>query len=260
MNTLSQLQGDFQACVLKQNGHFSGQIVSSAAAGAEERLAVYQHAYRLRLLEVLENDFPALRGIAGADRFRELGERYIAAHPSTSRSVRQLGAHLATFIRSSLNDAAAEAWGEMAEFEWLKSAAFDAADAPLASIADLARLAAEDWPPLHLRFHPSLQRIELLSNTPQRWRAVTDGAVVPAVEPFHPPQSWIIWRAGLDVHWRPLEPDEGPVLDAIRFGSGFVHVCGMLDAWLGDESQAAMRAASLLKRWLDEGLVSALDV
>lgn len=260
MSTLRQLQDDFQACVLYCNEQFSGQVVSTASAGAAERLEVYQQAYRLRLCEVLANDFPGLKGLAGEQNFRELAEQYIAAHPSTSRSVRQLGAHLCAFIRSSLPGDDSEAWGEMAEFEWLKSAAFDAADAPAASITDLAGLPAEDWPQLHIRFHPSLMRIDLGSNTTQRWRALADEQPLPEAEVFRPRQPWLIWRASLEVHWRPLEQDEVLVLDALRNGSGFADICGLLDEQLGDESQAALRAVILLKRWLEENLISALLV
>jgi len=260
MSTLRQLQDDFQACVLYRDEHFSGQIVSTASAGAAERLEVYQQAYWLRLLEVLGNDFPGLKGLAGEQNFSELAEKYITAHPSTSRSVRQLGVHLSAFIRNSQPGEASEAWGEMAEFEWLKSAAFDAANAPAASLADLAALPAADWPQMHIRFHPSLMRIDLGSNTAQRWRALTDEQPVPDVEFFHPRQPWLIWRASLEVRWRPLEQDEALILDALRGGSGFADICGMLDAQLGDESQAALRAVILLKRWLEESLVSTLQV
>ena len=260
MSTLRQLQDDFQACVLYCKEHFSGQIVSTATADATERLEVYQHAYRLRLLEVLGNDFPGLKGLIGQQQFTELAGAYIAAHPSTSRSVRQLGAYLCAFIRSSLPGDDSEAWGEMAEFEWLKSAAFDAANAPAASVTDLAGLPAEDWPQLHIRFHPSLMRIDLGSNTAQRWRALADQQPLPEAEFFRPRQPWLIWRANLEVRWRPLEQDEVLVLDALRSGSGFADICGMLDDELGDESQAALRAVILLKRWLEENLISALRV
>lgn len=260
MNTLGQLQDDFQACVLGRNEHFSGHILGTADADATERLAVYQQAYRLRLLEVLENDFPALLGLAGRQNFTELASNYLDAHPSTSRSVRQLGAHLPSFIRQTQHGEEGEAWGEMAEFEWLKAAAFDAADAPRAGIPDLAQLAAEAWPDLHIGPHPSLLRMDLGSNTPQRWRALVDSQALPQAEHFKPRQPWIFWRADLEVHWRPLEADEAAILDAIRQGSGFAHVCGMLDAQLCDESQAALRAVMLLKRWLDEGLISTLRV
>jgi hypothetical protein len=102
--------------------------------------------------------------------------------------------------------------------------------------------------------------MDLASNTPQRWRALVDSQPLPEIEYFHPPQPWIIWRTRLEVRWRPLEADEAVILDAIRSGAGFAEVCGLLDEQLADESQAAMRAVILLKRWLDEGLVSALCV
>ncbi len=259
MSTLRQVQHDFQACVLYRNNNFSGQIVSSVNAGAAERLEVYQQAYRLRLVEVLGNDFPGLKGLAGEQKFRELAENYITAQPSTSRSVRHLGAHLAAFIHNSQPGEASEAWGEMAEFEWLKNAAFDAANAPAANIADLAGLRAEDWPHMHLSFQPSLMRIDLGCNTAQRWRALADEQPLPDAEVLRPRQPWLIWRASLEVHWRPLERDEALVLDAMRNGSGFATICGVLDDELGDESQAALRAVILLKRWLEEGLVSTLQ-
>jgi hypothetical protein len=103
-------------------------------------------------------------------------------------------------------------------------------------------------------------RIDLGGNTAQRWRTLTDQQPLPDAEFFRPRQPWLIWRANLEVRWRPLEQDEALVLDALRSGSGFAEICGMLDEQLGDESQAALRAVVLLKRWLEEGLISALRV
>lgn len=260
MNTLRQLQGDFQACVFFQNDRFREQIVSTAQADASQRLAIYQQAYRLRLLEVLELDYPGLRGLIGEQKFRAFAEGYIETHPSTNRSVRHYGAHLASYLRRSAIDQSCQEWGEMAEFEWLKGEAFDAANAPQASIADLAGIPASNWPRMRITFHPSFRSIDLGCNIPEIWRSITDAKTVPDLVHFNSRQPWLIWRSDLMVRWRPVEPDETVVLNAMRGGSNFADVCGILHDELQDNSQAALRAVVLLKRWLKDNLISTLDV
>ena len=54
----------------------------------------------LRLLEILERDFPALRRMLGQDAFQELGGAYIENHPAPYFPIRGFGRYFAGFLAS----------------------------------------------------------------------------------------------------------------------------------------------------------------
>jgi hypothetical protein len=208
-------------------------------ADAAQRLRIYADAYRLRLVEILGNDFPATRDALGDDGFAGFAERYLLAHPSTRPSVRHAGSAFADWLGMQAD--APTGLHELARFEWLQAAAFDAADAPTLGIDDIAALAPEAWAGLRLRLHPATRLLDT------RGLAIRDDA--PATADADSPMRWLLWRdADGDVHWRQLEDDEADALHAVAGGSGFGGLC---------ERLPALRAVSLLKRWLADGLLAA---
>lgn len=221
-------------------------FVRVRGADAAHRLRIYADAYRLRLVEILGNDFPATRAMLGENEFAVMAERYLRAHPSTQPSVRHLGAAFSDWLEAQTD--APPGLHELARFEWLQAAAFDAVDAPTLDADDIAALAPEAWPALRLHLHPAAR----LLDTHQL--AIRDGA--PAWSADAGPVRWLLWRdADGDVLWRQLEDDEAEALHALHANATFGDLCERLSAHHGDG--AALRAASLLKRWLADGLVAA---
>src|SRR5689334_4276128 len=49
---------------------------------AFERLEIYNRQYWFRVLDVLYDDYPALRGLLGQEKFHTLSRAYLAAYPS----------------------------------------------------------------------------------------------------------------------------------------------------------------------------------
>jgi hypothetical protein len=221
-------------------------FVRVRGADAVHRLRIYADAYRLRLVDILGNDFPATRDALGEAGFAEFAERYLQAHPSTQPSVRHVGSAFADWLEMQAD--APTGLHELARFEWLQAAAFDAADAPTLAVEDIAALAPEAWPGLRLRLHPATRMLET-----QRL-AIRDNA--PAPVDADSPARWLLWRdASGDVRWRRLEDDEADALHAADRGANFGELCERLSAHHGDDG--ALRAASLLKRWLADGLFAA---
>ena len=79
----------------------SARVVSSAKTSASRRLAIYYDAYRLRLLEALDSNYPILHSWMGDDEFEKLGLAYLDAHPSTHFSIRYFGHRLSEFPASA---------------------------------------------------------------------------------------------------------------------------------------------------------------
>ena len=161
-------------------------------------------------------------------------------------SVRHVGSAFADWLEAQPD--APPGLHELARFEWLQAAAFDAIDASTLGIDDIAALAPESWPTLRLRLHPCVQRLESVR------LAVVEGVPTPA--DVDSPVRWLLWRdAGGDVQWRQLEDDEAEALHAVSNGASFGELCERLAASHGGDGP--LRAASLLKRWLADGLLAA---
>lgn len=256
MTTLRQLQCGFQRYVLHGERDIARHIDSTQAT-ADERLMIYAEAYRLRLIEALQTDFVALRGLLGDAGFNELACGYIDAHPSTRPSLRDFGRQLPSFLARDGRYRAEPALAELAAFEWALTEAFDAPDAPALNAETLAALPPARWAGLRLPPHPSLQRIDLSWNVPAIWNAVDSGTPPPAAESAPHPIGWAIWRQQFKIYFRSLPPDEAQALDTLRAGGDFATLCEGLCAWVAPQ-QAAAHAAGLLKQWVADGLLSGL--
>jgi hypothetical protein len=247
----------FQAHVLHGSSDIVTAIVDGPRASAETRLAIYANAYRSRLQEVLEADYPALQVLAGDDLFTQLASGYIAAHPSTSPNARWFGAKLPMFLGSKEPFASHSVLAEMAEFEWAMSLAFDAPDDPVVQIEVLAALSAESWPELGFCLHSSVQRVTLRWNVPAFWQAVQDECDAPNLVQTDLATPWIVWRRGHNVYFRSLAADEAWALNAVATGTTFAALFEGLCQWHAAETIAS-RAVEILRQWIDDQMISGL--
>ena len=256
MNKYATLQDQFQNYVLKGDGAILPAVMDGPRLDARSRLDVYANGYRLRLIEILDADYPALHALAGDDLFAQLATAYIAAHPSAFPNARWFGVHLPCFLAGDAAFFSQRVLAEMATFEWAIGLAFDSADDPVLDIAELATLPAEAWSTLGFRLHRSLQLVELAWNVPAFWHAVTREEDPPAPEQS-PVAAWIVWRRELTTYFRSLEPDEAAALHAIHRDGNFADMCEILCASHEPEAVPGL-AMTLLKRWIKDGLISGL--
>lgn len=261
MNAPASVLFERQAALQRWLMHGDAGVAAQLPAERRDaRLRIYADAYRLRLAEVLAHDFPVLHAWIGADAFGELAEAYLRVHPSRHPSVRHFGRHFAAWLHR--REGMAPGWADLAGFEWLQGEAFDAADAPVASIEDAARLSPAEWPALRLRLQPAMRLRALPVAIPALVEAHNAGRPLPpsfaTAADAGEIADWLLWRRDFEVFWRKLEPGEAELLALARDGAGFAELCGRLGATLS-ETDAAMRAAGLLKRWLADGLVAALQ-
>ncbi|MCC2658697.1 MAG: hypothetical protein K0Q76_3805 [Panacagrimonas sp.] len=254
MNALLDLQRRFQAHVLGSAPPLA-DAVDPPGADASTRLRIYVDAYRLRLIDVLGNDFPGLRWLAGDDGFDRLCRACIEARPSQHFNLRWYGAALADFLESGGSERPELA--EMARFEWNLTLVFDARDEPIVTEADVAALAPEHWPAMQPRSHGAIRRQRCRWNTAAIRAAIDRGAAPPVAQRLDLAEERIIWRRRRDVRHRALEVDEAAALDAIGDGATFGDLCELLCGWHAQE-QVALRAAALLRRWIAEQWLTAL--
>lgn len=225
-------------------------------ADAAQRIGVYAYAYRARLIEALGNDYPALQAQLGEQAFEQLGRGYIEAYPSSMPSLRWFGRHLAEYLREHEPDQ--PLWAETAAFEWAQGEVFDAPDAPVVGLDAMASIPSQVWPQMRLLPQPALRRLALHWNVPQRFSAYGRDEPLPDAVRQAQPSEWLLWRRDLAIHWRALEPDETAALDAARDDVSFGDICERLCEWIEPDT-VALHAAGLLKRWINDGLIAAIE-
>jgi hypothetical protein len=254
MTALAEVQRCFQRNVLRGDQAVLGLVADSEDIRAATRLAIYCDGYRLRLIEALASDLPRLQQLLGEREFATIAQHYIDAHPSSFRSIRWFGDQLATVLEHSH---ASQPWlAELARWEWAIAAAFDAADAQAITEDALAAIAPGAWPSLRLEFVPSLQRLQMRTNAPALFKALSED--LPAPDPLVLPreQPWLIWRQALKTQYRSLDAAEATALDAMRGGRTFEHMCELLCEWHEPEA-VPLIAAGMLKQWITDGMLSA---
>ena len=253
---LRELQQDMQRYLLGEASSVTAAIVDAPPLPAAQRLAIYRNAYQVRLIDALHETHPVLHGLLGDEAWIELGQAYVAAHPSVFRSIRWYGRELADFMADCEPYSDAPILSEVARLEWTLSEVFDAADAPSLRRADLSAIEPSAWGSLAFQFHPSLRRLTLSWNAAAVWKAMSRDETPPSPEFSEVPAPWLLWRQDLQNYFRSMNALESAALDAALRGSDFARICEGLSAQLPPQDIPAA-AAGLLGAWADSGIISA---
>ena len=251
---LDALQIEFQRHLLNQPSAV-GEAIRAGGIGVEARLAIYHHAYRARLVEALRDSYGHSLLYLGEEGFDALALEFIEANPSTDPNLRWYGAPLPDWLARRLPDDPDVA--ELARLDAALRSAFDAANAPLLDLAALGSVPAEAWATLGFVFQPSVARLRLHHNTLALWQALDSEQVPPATQPLDAPTELLIWRQGVQPHFRSLGALEAAALDALLAGLSFAATCEALGARFAD-ADVAQQSGALLRRWIDDGLLSAV--
>ena len=217
-----------------------------------ERLEIYNRQYWFRVLHSLVEDFPGLRAIIGAKQFRRMSEAYLAAHPSQSFTLRDLGGRLSGWLRANPE------WLrphpqlvlDMVALEWAHIEAFDALQRPVITAEELVQAGSE----LKLQLQPFISLLELHYPVDHLLLAVRQnrrtGKMISAM--LNPPATkgpsvfLAVHRADYSVHYKRLEPEAFRLLAAIRDGLGLQHA---IQAAFVDNDRNEKEQAKNLEQW-----------
>ena len=208
-------------------------IAPNSLLSAFERLEIYNRQYWYRVLGALVEDFPALRSVIGARAFEAMSVAYLAEHPSRSFTLRNLGSHLAEWLKKNPQFAGRRARlaQDVARVEWAFVEAFDQAEHDPLTLEQIATLDSAS----RLSLQPHLRLIELefpvddlVLNLHKREKRQTseagmqhqDGADAPARLPvLRRKQTWLAaHRVDYAVYYLRLKRGEFHTLSAIREG------------------------------------------
>jgi len=255
---LRRLQRDLQSHLLGEPSAIADAIADAPPLSVADRLGIYRNAYRVRLIEALDNTYPVLHAVLGDEIFSALGEEFVAAHRSVHRSIRWYGSELSEFLRQRAPYAEQPILAELALLEWTLAEVFDAADAEPKPRSALSGVDASAWSELQFEFHPSLRRLHLHWNTAAVWKAMSREETPPDPACAEHPVPWLLWRQNLQNYFRSMAADEAAALDAALRGANFGEICEALGEWLPDD-EIPLRAAGLLGTWADSGIIIGID-
>ncbi len=260
---LKDMEQLFQDGLLGRSREVLAHVQGNAREDAAAMFHVYQHAYWARLVESLGVDFPGLKALAGDAAFDRLARAYVARHPSVDPSIRWVGRLLPQFLKTEAPWRDDPWWTDMARFDWALAHAFDAADAPAATLAQLAVVPAEFWGGLRLKLHPTLDSFAV--STPvhdARPQLLADAGRAfdrPTLDSFgRHDGALMVWRIEYDLKFRAIDANEFAALTAARTGGNCGDICELLAGRM-DPDQAVMIAAQILRGWLEWGIVQEIE-
>ena len=211
----------------------SSFIAPNSRLSSFERLEIYNRQYWYRVLGALAEDFPALRSVIGARAFEAMSVSYLSEHPSRSFTLRNLGSHLAVWLKKNPHFAGRRARlaEDVARIEWAFVEAFDGAEHEPLTLEQIGTLDGDS----RLSLQPHLRLValnfpvdDLVLNLHKGEKRQTTEAGVRHEEDEHAPAklpplrqkaTWLAaHRVDFSVYYLRLRRDEFVTLEAIREG------------------------------------------
>lgn len=252
MTSLREIQEYFQAYMLNKDDDRILPHISNMSAPAKDRLDIYRNGYYLRLLEVVDKDFPCLKTICGEELLHEWGREYIQAYPSDHYSVCYFNRNFTQFLRETKREAF---YAEVAEFEWALTRVLDAADAKPITMQDLAAIPGDSWPYLQFGLHPSIEIHDFHYNVAQICYAIMFEEELP--ERIYSEKSipWMIWRFDCNSYFESVNEQQLYMLHAIQQRRNFSEICEGLCQWFTEE-EVAQFAVGTLQFWIQKEIIA----
>ncbi len=231
-----------------------------------ERLEVYANDYYWRLAGVLELHFPAVAWMLGHVQFHNLVTDYVLVNPSRDHDLRGYSRDFPSFL--SQHEAGVRE-PELVEVAWIeldRVQMLDAADEQPLTREALAEIALDRWPALRFVASQTVRVRATSRPFSPMYAMCREGQSLGYARRRHPraPSHTLIWRRGLEVVHRELEPGEARALHALIAGESFLGICAAAsgaespDGVAGDAA-APVEVAGWLRRWVDDGLILAVE-
>ncbi len=245
MGHLTPLQNRFLAGVLGRREMRSWRLRrlfrDPPAGTVGDRWHIYASGLVVRVMEAIENDFPALTRVLGPGPLRSLIARYTRRFPPSSYDLGRVGDGLVAFLDGDPLTRDLPFLPDLAGLEWAVAGAFVAADEPAFTLDDVARLGPEAV--IELRF--PLCRAVAVMRSPwpiyDIWACRNKPLDEVDVALSGRPCSVLVSRRGLEVVCRPLDDVSVVLIEGFYAGRALVETFESSDAGVSN-LVAAFRA------------------
>lgn len=261
MTSLAERQGAFLCALLDDEAPLPAGWGNSQVAG----LAVYRGNYRSAIMGALAETFERTALHVGERAFAQAAINHAIANPPAGWTIDEAGQGFDRTCAALFADRP-----EVAELVWLEWAMLELATAPdcepftpqdfALAVADFGD---EDWGEMRLALQPRATTRLVDHDLEALWRALGSGGEHPDLG-LSQSQCCLVWREGERPTFTLVEADHAAAFAAVQGGASYGELIGMLIGDDPDPSEeairnAAMRAGAILGRWLNEGIVVAIN-
>ncbi|MFU8882937.1 MAG: putative DNA-binding domain-containing protein [Rhodobacterales bacterium] len=180
---------------------------------AGRRFNVYRNNVTTSLIKALEQGFPAVAKLLGAENFTAAARIFVRDHPPESRLMMHYGAGFAAFLQSAPPLAHLGYLGDVARMELALRRAYHAADATPLDPAILAAIPPQDLAQIRLILAPAIAVIR----SPWPIHAIWAFNMIPgSPKPAAQAQDVLITRPDYDPVAQPLPPGGAAFIAALH--------------------------------------------
>jgi hypothetical protein len=258
MSEFARQQSEFQRGILAGDDAILDEIIDSPRENRATLFGVYRYAYGSRLVDVMRNDHELLHVYLGDEMFDEMGYAYVKARPSEHPNLRWFSQALPEFLGSAKPYCDHPVLSDLAALERALNDAFDATEAPVLTLEDMAGFAPEIWNDLMFKPHPGARRLDVKTNTAAIWMALKNDEAPSDATLLDEPSRLLIWRQDTTPMFRELPTEEAMMWDEAANGIPFGVLCEML-ATYDDPDGAAARGAGYLHGWITSGALTSVS-
>jgi hypothetical protein len=272
--SLVALERWMQECLTHPDGPSAGaaspaaQAVLAAAVpdvflpsdelSSEERVGVYAGMYFARLIEVLEEEFPALVHLLGHERAHALFHGYVVAHPSRHYSLNVLGKRLEAYLRDEAGALEPRAFAiELARLERAIQDVFDAPECTSLAADAITRVPPERWASARLVPIPALALFSFEHPVNAWYQAFKDDEPVPVPAPE--PSTLAVFRQEGRVWRMDLSRPQHALLSELVNGRTLEHALGELERSGFALAELAPELQGWFRTWASEGFFARVE-
>lgn len=218
-----------------------------------QRLTIYTEIYAVRLFEVMGDDFPTTRRLAGDGQWSDIVRGYLTAYPSRSWTLNQLGSHFAVYLAARDDLPRHALLADVARIERAMTEVFDAPDGPVLTAEQVAAVAPDAWTEAVLEPQRAFQLHAFDFAVNPILSAVREDTPMP---PLDPSPSWAaIYRKDLRSWRRNLTEPMFAALRALALGKPIPAALeSAAAAWDGPDEALEGAVFAWFQEWIAEGL------
>lgn len=183
------------------------------------RVDVYRNNAIVNTRTHLSAVFPVVEMLLGNECFNEVARQFIIAQPPRSPVLIEYGNGFPGFLASSDVTRSVPYIGDVAALEWVRYAAYNAADVEPVDIEELSRFTPGEIEGLYLTLHPSCSLIESRWPIVSIWQAHQQADPASALKRISmAPEAALINRPALAVDTRAVGQDASALIGALVDG------------------------------------------
>lgn len=251
---LEELQHRFQNIVLTKECTDADWVSEREGwLPSRDRLAIYHNAYRIRLVDVLRENFAHTVIYLGDHWFNQLASDYVQSHHSTYNNIGYYGHQFAEFVAHQLPEDKEVA--ELAELDWVLRRVFDGKDSVPLTMETLPVLVSQDPDNFCLTPVPTMTLITHEYNTLDIWHAIDKDSTPPEVIALPQQVDVLIWRKEHSPHFRSVSPLESLALQWVHEGHAVNEIGEALQNRFPDVD-VSNEFGLMLQRWINDEVLA----